>query len=167
MRYPVSKTGGPSGLGGSTPSPSAPACARQGARPAHAAQIGGMAEWARQRVANAYAVEAARRFESCCLRFDPAWSRWKDARLLPARAQVRALPPEPFIRAPVVETAMTPDSQSGGCGFESRRGSEAPIWFEHLVVGESGTPPVSGTGDRRFDSCRPDSRSKSGPLRGP
>src|ERR1043166_728142 len=51
-RYPVSKTGGSHGLGGSTPSPSA----------------GGMAELGRQRVANAEAVGAVRRFEPCCLR---------------------------------------------------------------------------------------------------
>jgi hypothetical protein len=74
-RYPVSKTGGPAGLGGSTPSPSA---------------------------------------------FVPAWSSREDARLLPARAQVRVLPPELY--APVVETAMTPGPQPGSCGFESRRG---------------------------------------------
>jgi hypothetical protein len=30
------------------------------------------------------------------------------------------LPPE--LRAPVVERVMTPDSQSGCCGFEPRRG---------------------------------------------
>jgi hypothetical protein len=36
-------------------------------------------------------------------------------------AQVRSLPPE-LLHAPVVERAMTPDSQSGSCGFESRRG---------------------------------------------
>jgi hypothetical protein len=29
-----------------------------------------------------------------------------------------------------------------------------------LVVGEMATPPVLGTGDRRFDSCRPDLRGR-------
>ena len=59
-RYPVSKTGGSSGLGGSTPSPSA---------------SGGMAELERQRVASAQAATAARRFESCCLRHRPVAQR--------------------------------------------------------------------------------------------
>jgi hypothetical protein len=30
----------------------------------------------------------------------------------------------------------------------------------HLVVGEWATPPVSGTGDRWFDSSRPDLRGR-------
>jgi hypothetical protein len=81
----------------------------------------------------------------------PAWSSWKDARLLPARAQVRALPPE--LQAAVVERVMTPGSQPGSCGFESRR-----RFF--LAVGELATPPALGAGDRRFDSCRPDSRGR-------
>src|SRR5437868_927359 len=31
-----------------------------------------------------------------------------------------------------------------------------------LAVGESATPPVLGTGDRRFDSCRPDLLAERG-----
>ena len=58
--YPVSKTGGSSGLGGSTPSPSA---------------SGGMAELERQRVASAQAAHVVRRFESCCLRHRPVAQR--------------------------------------------------------------------------------------------
>ena len=36
------------------------------------------------------------------------------------------------------------------CGFDSRRG------FFRLAVGKMAIPPVSGTGDRWFDSSRPD-----------
>ena len=88
-------------------------------------------------------------------------------------AQVRSLPPE--FHAPVVERAMTPGPQPGSCGFESRRGylgalGEPPgsprppplVRFADkrcaLAVGEVATPPASGAGDRRFDSCRPDLR---------
>jgi hypothetical protein len=78
VRYPVSKTGGPRGLGGSTPSPSV---------------------------------------------FVPAWSSGYDARLLIAKGR-----------------------------FEPCRRSSICL----LVVGELATPPASGAGDRRFDSCRPD-----------
>ena len=57
MRYPVSKTGGPSGLGGSTPSSfrlPRRAMAEAG-KAARCYPVGG-------------SVRAARRFESCCLR---------------------------------------------------------------------------------------------------
>jgi hypothetical protein len=56
-------------------------------------------------------------FESLSFRFGgmaaasacpvPAWSSWEDTRPLTARAQVRALPPEP-LRALVIEEVMTP-----------------------------------------------------------
>ena len=46
---------------------------------------------------------------------------------------------------------MTPGPQPGSCGFESRRGYLF-IWS----WGSMATPPASGAGDRRFDSCRPD-----------
>ena len=107
-------------------------------------------------------------------------AEWKGSALLRRRAgrsvsQVRILLPLLFRRSRVGKTrdcysrgagsipaagashfkppwskGMTPGSQPGSCGFESRRG------FFQLVVGEPGTPPVSGTGDRRFESCRPD-----------
>jgi hypothetical protein len=67
-RYPVSKTGGSSGLGGSTPSPSA---------------SGGMAELERQRVASAQAATTARRFESCCLRHRPVAQRTQSSGFRP------------------------------------------------------------------------------------
>jgi hypothetical protein len=53
--------------------------------------------------------------------FTPAWSSRKDTRPLPARAQVRSLPPEPST-PPWSKRAMTPGPQPGSCGFESRRG---------------------------------------------
>jgi hypothetical protein len=88
-------------------------------------------------------------------------------------AQVRSLPPEPS-HAPVVEQEMTPDSQSGSCGFESRRGyrltsssARKPTPASRhrhvdrlLPVGELGTPPALGAGDRWFDSSRADSRRR-------
>jgi hypothetical protein len=129
-----------SGLEGSTPSPSA-------------SRRHGRVE--RQRAATAQA--AHRRSQVRVLLpplFVPAWSSWQDARLLPARAQVRSLPPESH--APVVEVAMTPGPQPGSCGFEPRRGFHDRL----LAVGELGTPPASGAGDRRFDSCRPDLRGR-------
>jgi hypothetical protein len=61
--------------------------------------------------------------------------------------QVRALPPQ--LQPSWSNGNMTPDSQSGGCGFNSRRGRSSGCR-------QAGIPPVSGTGDRRFDSCRPD-----------
>jgi hypothetical protein len=55
-------------------------------------------------------------------------------------AQVRSLPPEPSTHAPVVERAMTPASQAGSWGFESRRGYPTGR-------GERGNP--AGFGSRR------------------
>jgi hypothetical protein len=122
VRYPVSKTGGSSGLGGSTPSPSA--------------WRHGRVE--RQRVATARAGLPLRRFESCCLRLSFRRGRAVRRATVTREAQVRSLPPESPIEvrlglrrammtsiglhALVVELEMTPDSQSGSCGFESRRG---------------------------------------------
>jgi hypothetical protein len=65
--------------------------------------------------------------------------------------QVRLLPPELCRRG---RAGKTPGPQPGSRGFESRRR------YSHLAVGEMATPPVSGTGDRRFDSCRPDLRGR-------
>src|SRR6266508_1215544 len=52
-------------------------------------------------------------------------------------AQVRALPPE--LHAPVVEWEMTPDSQSGSCGFESRRGCFAGLCHRRMAQGSDAT----------------------------
>ena len=55
-------------------------------------------------------------------------------------AQVRSLPSE--LHAPVVERAMTPDSQSGSCGFEPRRGYQpiGGLWKpRHILVTMSDT----------------------------
>jgi hypothetical protein len=114
---------------------------------------------------------AVRRFESCCLRLSfrrgrvgktrDCYSREagsspaagadpSDARAAPARPLCGVAESTPW--APVVEVAMTPGPQPGSCGFESRRG----YWNVHLAVGELATPPASGAGDRRFDSCQPD-----------
>jgi hypothetical protein len=116
-------------------------------------------------------LRAARRFESCCLRpIVPAWSSWKDARLLPARAQVRALPPEldgvrkagnPHPRTPRRAKTLGPRGRSGDdAGPSTRklrvRAPPGVLADRLLAVGEQATPPVSGTGDRRFDSCQPD-----------
>lgn len=91
-----------------------------------------------------------RRFESCCLRFVPAWSSGQDARLLIARRRFEACRRS---LAPVVEAAMTPGPQPGTAG-------SSPAGGLYLAVGETATPPASGAGDRRFDSCRPDLRGR-------
>jgi hypothetical protein len=78
----------------------------------------------------------------------------QDARLLIAKRRFKSC--RRSCLAPVVELAMTPGPQPGSCGFKSRRGSL------HLAVGEKATPPASGAGDRRFDSCRPDLDLKRG-----
>lgn len=76
-----SRKRGPTGLGGSTPSPSA--------------FVEAWPSWKGSASLPRRPANTARRFESCCLRLsDPAWSSRKDARLLPARSQVRSLPPE-------------------------------------------------------------------------
>jgi hypothetical protein len=132
VRYPVSKTGGLRGLGGSTPSPSA----RRHGRAAE-----GNALLARRRGARPQVRILLPPFRSGVV-------ERKDARLLTARR--RFDPCRRSFACPRGRRAMTPRSQRGRCGFESRRG------FLLLAVGESATPPVLGTGDRRFDSCRPD-----------
>jgi hypothetical protein len=86
----------------------------------------------------------------------PAWSRREDARLLPARSQVRALPPEPH--APVVE-----NGDDAGPSTRKLRVRVPPgvlVLVRLLAVGELATPPASGAGDRRFDSCQPDLRGR-------
>ena len=75
-------------------------------------------------------------------------------------AQVRFLPSE--LQAPVVERAMTPDSQSGSCGFEPRRGyrpivttAEATSHSRHHVRHRDVVRRVVTTSARSFASaCR-------------
>jgi hypothetical protein len=130
VRYPVSKTGGLHGLGGSTPSPS-------------------VLRWRHGR---------AREGSALLPPFHSGVVERKDARLLLAKRRF-----EPCRRsctsehhAPVVDEEMTPGSQPGGSGFDSRRGYRR----HHLSVGEQATPPVSGTGDRWFDSSQTDLRGR-------
>src|SRR5262249_30494039 len=52
---------------------------------------------------------------------------------------------------------MPPWSSGSDAGFSARkRGFESRRGFFRLAVGETVTPPGSGTGDRWFDSSRPD-----------
>src|SRR5262249_29005665 len=66
---------------------------------------------------------------------------------------------------------MPPWSSGSDAGFSARkRGFESRRGFFRLAVGETVTPPVSGTGDRWFDSSRPDlhaARWRSGSPREP
>jgi hypothetical protein len=48
----------------------------------------------------------------------------------------------------------------------SRAGEGLEEVVRLLAVGELATPPVSGTGDRRFDSCRSDEASLAMPIKG-
>ena len=90
-------------------------------------------------------------FDSLSFRlFVPAWSRWQDARLLTAKGRFE----------PCRRSLMPPWSNGDDAGPSTRklRVRVPPGVLHHrlLAVGEQATPPVSGTGDRRFDSCRPD-----------
>jgi hypothetical protein len=92
-------------------------------------------------------------FDSLSFRsFVPAWSKGHDARLLLVRCRFESC--RRSSQAPVVETVMTPGPQPGSCEFESRRGCFIWLW------GSLATPPVSGTGDRWFESSRPDLRGR-------
>lgn len=151
-RYPVSKTGGPSGLGGSTPSPSA---SRH--RPAwrHGRARQGSALLARRRA-------TVRRFESCCLRsIVPVWSsgETRDCYSRSAGSNPAAGASRP--RSPRTRGHSCPCGRSGDdAGLSTRklrvRIPPGVLNDRLLAVGERATPPVSGTGDRRFDSCQPD-----------
>jgi hypothetical protein len=58
---------------------------------------------------------------------------------------------------PCRRSLLPPWSKRDDAGFSIRRlRVRVPPGVLQLVVGEPGTPPVSGTGDRRFESCRPD-----------
>ena len=185
-RYPVSKTGGPSGLGGSTPSPSAsrhrPASppARRSRAPAlpRATERTGLSgsvlphyplrpgtlsatpetrgAWRHGRARQGSALLArrratVRRFESCCLRsIVPVWSsgETRDCYSRSAGSNPAA-------------GVSCPCGRSGDdAGLSTRklrvRIPPGVLADRLLAVGEQATPPVSGTGDRRFDSCQPD-----------
>jgi hypothetical protein len=122
VRYPVSKTGGPLGLGGSTPSPSACWCGRLEAWPSQV----------RQRVASA---QAGDRPQVRILL--PPFNRSgvverQDARLLIAKRRFESCRRSCLTLlslAPVVEVAMTPGPQPGSCGFESRRGYSMIVFW--------------------------------------
>jgi hypothetical protein len=125
------------GLGGSTPSPSA---------------LGGMAEW------QGSALLARR--APCVPQVRvllPPYVR-SGAVDLVRRAtvtreeQVRSLPPE--LARPRGRTG-----HDAGLSIRKLR-VRAPPGVLRLAVGELATPPVSGTGDRRFDPCRPDLRAR-------
>jgi hypothetical protein len=143
VRYPVSKTGGPRGLGGSTPSPSVDLevwPSRQGsALLARRAPCVPQVRVLLPPLLRSGVVEQVRRA------------------VVTREGQVRVLPPE--LTPPWSKRAMTPDSQSGSCGFESRRGC-----WNNWLWGSVATPPASGAGDRRFDSCRPDRFRRKSPA---
>jgi hypothetical protein len=139
-RYPVSKTVGPPGLGGSTPSPS---------------PRGGMAELARHRVATAQA--ALCRSQVRVLLPPLPFRRGRDGKTRGCYPRDRRFEPcRRSLTPPWSKTVMTPGPQPGSCGFEGRRGYLVGL----LAVGELATPPASGAGDRRFDSCQPDLRGR-------
>jgi hypothetical protein len=109
--------------------------------------------------------ETARRFESCCLRHIRVWSNGKTRGCYPRDAG--SIPAARVSRALVVErNDAGPSTRKRG--FDSRRGyfrghvpGTVPVTcLKRLAVGELATPPVLGTGDRRFDSCRPDLRGR-------
>src|SRR5688500_7254848 len=113
-----------------------------------------MAELERQRVATAQAASSAPLAGSnpAASAFVPAWLMRLDGRLFPASPQVRVLPPE--LRAPVLEV--------GDTGLSPRKRVRLPPGYSDrpLALGEQATPPASGAGDRRFDSCQPDLRGR-------
>ena len=122
-RYPVSKTAGLSGLGGSTPSPSA----------------GGMAE--RQGSALLPRRRAAvRRFESCSSVFVPVWSSGKTRDCYSRERRFD----------PCRRSLMPPWSNGDDAGLSTRklRVRVPPgVLCSYLAVGELATPPALGAGD--------------------
>ena len=95
-----------SGLGGSTPSPSASVEAWPSGKAARCYRAGRLA-----------APQVRILLPPLSLRCGRAVRRATVNR----EAQVRSLPSE-LVARPCGRTGMTPDSQSGSCGFESRRG---------------------------------------------
>jgi hypothetical protein len=124
-------------------------------------------------------------FDSLSFRFVEAWPSWQGSALLARRRcepfagsspaasalrsgvvesvrratvtrerQVRALPPEPH--APVVEKG----DDAGPSTRKLRVRVPPGVLVRLLAVGELATPPASGAGDRRFDSCQPDLRGR-------
>jgi hypothetical protein len=112
-----------------------------------------------------------------------AWPSGKGSALLARRApcvpQVRVLLP-PYVRSGAVDlvrrATVTREEQVRSLPPElarprGRTGDDAglsirklrvraPPGVLRLAVGELATPPVSGTGDRRFEPCRPDLRAR-------
>jgi hypothetical protein len=134
-------------------------------------------------------ASSARRFESCCLRFavprnhPAARGRVPGRHLLVCchhRQQMLAAASEAAL-VPVWSSGKTRDCYSRGAGSSpaagafraprARTGYDAGLSTRKLRVrfppgfhiwswGSLATPPVLGTGDRRFDSCRPDLRGR-------
>ena len=134
-RYPVSKTGGPRGLGGSTPSPSVP---RSGVveRP------------------DARLLIARRRFESCRRSFSSLRSGdkcpWRHGSLIPSRA---------WFDSRVSDSGCTPPWSSGddaGLATGETRVRLPPGVLDRSACRGDGHPAGFGTGDRWFDSSRAD-----------
>jgi hypothetical protein len=147
VRYPVSKTGGPSrALGVRLP------------------LLPLLEAWPSGKATRCYRVgrfAASRRFESCCLRSRSGAVDMVRRATVTREEQVRSLPPE----------LARPRGRTGddtGLSIRKLR-VRIPPGVLRLAVGELATPPVSGTGDRRFEPCRPDLRARwrRGPSREP
>jgi hypothetical protein len=148
VRYPVSKTGGPSGLGGSTPSPSASLRCGRAARRAtvnREAQVRILPPEPPRRSARFTGETSFPRAppSGCCSR-GRACHCSRRAGSAPRRgAGVRV----PHVRA---------GHGLGGHGLGSDPCSLDMYLLDLLPVGEQGTSPASGAGDRWFDSSQAD-----------
>ena len=67
-------------------------------------------------------ITTARRFESCCLRLPRSGVVELERHAVVTRENAGSIPAAGVLHALVVEAVMTPGSQPGDCGFESRRG---------------------------------------------
>ena len=67
-------------------------------------------------------ITTARRFESCCLRLPRSGVVELERHAVVTRENAGSIPAAGALHALVVEAVMTPGSQPGDCGFESRRG---------------------------------------------
>src|SRR5262249_43340983 len=114
-----------------------PTLNRCGAGSSPAGATGGAATGAVPRLENGWAC-GPWGFDSLPFRSDPAWSSRYDARLLPARRRFE----------PCRRSLLPP------------RSNRVPPGVLVWSWGSVATPPASGAGDRRFDSCRPDLRRR-------